>query len=62
MSSQPDPNNTVDPSINGQKDVPASYQPEQGSPIDVQGEAEIRQSSPASDRLNQKNEEALEEA
>ncbi|HEY9698953.1 MAG TPA: hypothetical protein V6D10_16940 [Trichocoleus sp.] len=62
MSSDSNTNPNIDPRINGQKDVPTSYQPEQGSPVDVQGEEDIRQSAPASDRMNQKNEEAMEEA
>ncbi|WP_088892581.1 hypothetical protein [Leptolyngbya ohadii] len=46
----------------GQQDVDASYQPEQGSPDDVQGDAALRSSSPLNDRMNEKSEEALEEA
>lgn len=44
------------------QDVDTSDQPEQGSPEDVQGDAALRSSSPLNDRMNEKSEEALEEA
>ena len=43
-------------------DAPTDYQPEQGSPEDTLGDAAIRQSSPLSDRQQNKSEEDLEEA
>lgn len=50
------------PSLQGQQNVDADYQPEQGSPEDVLGDAALRSSSPLNDRVNEKSEEALEEA
>jgi hypothetical protein len=50
------------PSLQEQQNVDAGYQPEQGSPEDVLGDAALRSSSPLNDRVNEKSQEALEEA